>query len=500
MSENFLKFKKRLNAIRIARAVMAGLAAGMAAGGITLLLSKLAIVDVEQIAALYISIGMLLIVGGLFFLFGGKSDKSFAEELDSQYGLKARVQTMIEYVGEGGDMIALQRQDADSALSKISVKTYKFKGLWIYLTAIALSAAILVSGIIVKDMSNYTPPEEVEAFSLSELQEVGLLELIKYVEKSALEDEFKNPMVEELNSLLERLRVTKTKPDMQIALAETMATLLDITYRSSTATEMLDALWDTGDIYLRYLAKVLDTSSLGTASWGDFAEKLSEYVGILMGDGVEGEEIVVGKDRLKGAISSMDMKLDMAFEASGLPEDDEMYAAVNNIFNNSLVGLSGMLYGIDYMTDDEAREALVTSFNITGQTAFDAIALNKTNASVGEYAMTRLAALFLVPLPEFERPEFFKTGEAVDGSQGSADGDDDEKKPTGGGLGEGITFGSDDYVLDPKTGELKKYGDIIHEYEAIMLERLQGDYYTEEQKEAIKKYFGLLYSGLEEEE
>ena len=87
MSGNFLKFKRRLQAIRIVRSAMAGVAAGMSFGGVALLLSKLAVIDYEPIVALYIGIGVLLISSGLFFLLSGRSDKAFAEELDSEFGL-----------------------------------------------------------------------------------------------------------------------------------------------------------------------------------------------------------------------------------------------------------------------------------------------------------------------------------------------------------------------------------------------------------------------------
>ena len=104
MSANFLKFKKRLQASRIVRSVMFGLSCGMTLGGATLLLTKLAVIELEPIVSLYISLGALLIAGGLFFLFGGRSDKSLAKELDLKFDLKARVQTMIEFGGEDGDL------------------------------------------------------------------------------------------------------------------------------------------------------------------------------------------------------------------------------------------------------------------------------------------------------------------------------------------------------------------------------------------------------------
>jgi hypothetical protein len=175
-----------------------------------------------------------------------------------------------------------------------------------------------------------------------------------------------------------------------------------------------------------------------------------------------------------------------------------MYQAVKTIFDHQLLGLRQMRVQLDYLDDDGARETLTQSFNLMSEEVFAAVNLNRTNAAVGEYAMTRLAGLFGVPLPGFERPEFVKKNLSVDGGDGS-DQEDDKEGAHGGGLGEGATFGSDDMVLNPLTGEYVTYGELVNTYNAIMFEKLEGNLYTEEQKQMIKKYFDLLFSGLDEE-
>ena len=460
MSGNFLKFKKRRGAIRTFKAIMAGTACGLALGGVWLLLSKLAVIGFEPISSLFVGIGAALVVGVVFFLLGRKSDKAFAEELDLEFDLKARVQTMVEYRGEDGELITLQRQDTESALSGIPIKEYKFKKLWIYILAIVLSAAVLVVGLVVDNMRDYVPPEEIIPFELTVLR-----------------------------TLILKLKKIHTQPEMQVALAETMAVIVDVTYRSSTATEMLNALWDSEDTNFRYLAKTLDTSSWSVPDWGDFAEKLTEYIAILMGDFDNSTDAVVGAQRLKWAVDSMMRKLDIVLDASKLPEDDEMYAAVNSLFRDESNGLSLLLNKLGSLSDDEAREALVLSLDAMSESVYEAISLNRVNAYVGEYAMTRLSSLFLVPIPEFERPDFVKNNESVDGTHMDSEDNNKENNGNTGGLGNGATFGSDDLVLDPLTGKLVKIGDLIHRYYALMFEKLEGDSYTDEQKEIIKNYF-----------
>ena len=506
MKGTFLKFKKRLNALRIARSAFVGASVGLMLSGVFLILWKLAVIDFAPITTLYIGLGSLMMSGGLTFLLTHKSDKRFAEELDSEFNLKARVQTMVEYMGEVGEMVSIQRQDADDALAEIPIKKYKIKRLWIYLLILALSAVIFSLGFVIGDVRDYTPPEQIIPFELSSLQETGINNLIKYVENSEMEEEFKVPLSDELRSLLNRLKNTHTQPAMLEALDTSMKAICDITYESSTATEMLNALWDSDDIYFRHLAKVLDTSEWtdpNEETWGDFAEKIINYRAVLMGDDKNKDENSTdvpsgNKDYLKFALDNMSRKLKPTLAESGVGEDDEIYVAIDRLFNANPGGFSLILSRIDYMDDEAAREALETCFNITGKVLYDAISLNKINANVGEYSMLRLASLFIVPLPDFERPDFVKNGESVGSDQGS---DDDENNNAGsdGGIGEGATFGSNDIVIDPLTGEYVEYGELFAKYYAIMYEKIDGDVYTDEQKDAIKKYFDLLYSGLEKE-
>ena len=498
--DSFLRFKKRLWQIRAIMMALIGTAAGLFFAGLWLILTKLAVIDAEPLLAIAVGLGAALLAAAAVMLITRKSDKTFAEELDESFGLKARVQTMIAYKGESGDILSLQRDDAERALESVPLNSYKFKRIWIYVVALVLAATILTTGLVVKDMRDYVPPEEVEAFVLSDLQREGLNELIRYVERSDMEEEFRAPIVEELRSLLAELEIIDTVPDMQAALGKTMAIICDITYESSTATEMLNALWDSDDIYLRYLAKTLDTSSWTAPDWGDFAEKITEYSLILMGDNNEDEDALHGKASLKWALESMTLKLDNALLSSGLDESDEIYAAITHLFDANPGGLRVILAAIDYHDDDSARDALNQSLNLNSKALYDAISLNKVNASTGEYAMTRLAGLFLVPVPEFERPEFVKNGESVEGGQGGVNDKEDENGTGDGGIGEGATYGSDDLVLDPISGKYVKYSELIDTYYAKMNEKLNSGAYTEEQQEAIRKYFDLLYGGLEKKE
>ncbi len=512
MNENFLRFKERLNKLLIIRSLMVGGAAGFGFGGLCLILAKLDILGFAPIWSLLIGILLFLTAGGTFYFLGRRSEADVARDLDARFDLKEKLQTMVAYENEQSDMIELQRQDADDSLAEIDINEYKIKGLWIYLTALCVSFAVLVAGFFVPNIwaRNQNPP-----FSLSDYQIAGLEELIRYVEKSRMEDEFRVPMADELKELLADLHEVDNENDMRVELAEAMAAICHITYESSNATEMLDLLWDTDDRYLRYMAKWLDTSSWSSPDEGDYAERLVEYLYILLGeesddsDGESDDEESVAltdeekKANLAAVLDAMCRKIEIALDASVVPEDDEIYAAITALFfaddgaeHPGLLTVYTQMASLDY---EQSRAAVTdTLYGIYDQ-MYQAISVQKINANVGEYTMTRLASLFPVPVPEFERPGFVKRGESVEGNKGDRGDDDDEGGNHDGGIGEGATFGSDDYVLDPLTGKYVKLGELIGRYYDLMDEKLENGSYTEEQKEIIRKYFALLYSGIKDE-
>jgi hypothetical protein len=155
MNHSFEKFKKRLILHRILRAAMLGCACGVALSGLALLMSKRNILPFEPAFSILIGLCAMLVVFGIVFLLGKKSDSELARELDETFGLSARVATMVEYSGEKGDMLDMQRQDADERLSEIPLSKFKFKRLWVCIVALLLSAAMLTVGIVTENIRGY---------------------------------------------------------------------------------------------------------------------------------------------------------------------------------------------------------------------------------------------------------------------------------------------------------------------------------------------------------
>jgi hypothetical protein len=510
MKTNFLRFKRKVNRIRIQKTMMSFLAVELSVFGVCFLLSKLALIEPEPLFSVPISIAAALISGVVTFLVLRTTDNRIAEELDSRFELKEKVQTMIEYEGGDGAMLALQRQDAEDALAEIPLKAYKPRRMWIYILALVIGVLLTATAFVVPNRRG-APVEDDTPFSLSEMQRAGLNELVAYVETSEMQDSFKELVVSELKELISNLESVTKVSEMQAELAETMSYIKDVTYNASSSAELLDALWKSGDNYLRHLAVMLDTSEWKDKNWGDYAEKLDGYEKVIFGEGESAESNAPATDEekktaLAWVLESSGRKIPLALGSSGIPEDDSLrnvicqLAAANEA---QLQGYATLATKVQTLSYEESRVAVERVHESLADSIFEAISQNRINAIVGEYSMTKLSTLFLVPLPEFERPEFVKYGQTVgDGSDGETDDGDDDKdgESLGGGVGEGSVFGSNDLVLDPLTGKYVEYGTLIDKYYAIVFEKLQSDLYSDEQRKMIEDYFALLYGGAKKEE
>ncbi len=509
MSENFLRFKRKYHISRILKSLLYGISAGLFSAGLFLLLIKLRVMDISAILSLPVGIAVALLVGGSLYFLLRKSDMRFAQELDKTFGLEERVETMLAYEKEEGIILDLQREDTEAALEKVSTKQYKHKRLWISYIALGLGGVMFLASLIVPDARKNPSVGEVP-FRLTEMHRVGMEELIRNLRSSQMEDPYKSEIEGELTKLLSDLESVTTQRKMQERLADSMERISQSTSNSSSMTEIANSLWDTGDRYAKMLASVINTSAWTEPSWGDYAEKYAKFRALYNHEAIEGEETPSDASlctELQWKIESSVLKIDNALIQSEIPETDKLYVALNDLVYIYETGEDGVVLGLKPLVHKMGEESrsfaewtaiLDRSMNATSEGIYQAISVQKVNTNVGEYTMTKLSTLFLVPHPAFERPDF-----VGDGSSSGSGAEDEENKENdesgGGGIGAGATYGSDDYVLDPLTGEYVKYGTLLAKYNALMMEKLESGNYTEEQKEGIKKYFELLYSGIKKD-
>ena len=503
MGESFKRFISKANKARLIKTVSAASASGMTVSGVLLILIKREIIALLPLyAALF---GLLAAAIGfcLFFLLTKVSERSVAKRLDRELGLAERAQTMVAYRDVGGAMTALQREDAERVLGEHSDKEFKIRDLWIYIAALLLGIACLTVGLIIKKAEWQEPPEDIPPFKISDMQVAGLEELIDYVSASKMDEPYKTVISNELGVLLAALRDADTEPKMQAALASSLTVIAEATYDSSSATEILNAMWATENVHLKALALALDTSGWTeneALSWGEFMESYKAFSATFdFRETAESENITDAEliQRIKWALEDTSMKADSALNSSGIDKGDVLAAAIIKLISAEGGELSG--FRVIYAASagkiyDILREEVGNTVDLMADELYSAISQLKTNANVGEYVQKKLASLFAVVIPEFERPTLKETG-------GSGDNNDDSQQGSGGGVGEGATFGSDDLVLDPVTGKYVTYGTLYATYNTLMIEKLNSNRYayTDEQIKAIEKYFALLYSGLEKD-
>lgn len=510
MSENFLKFKRKSNLAVLIKSLLSGLGAGLFLSGLILVLSKLCLLNLPPIIALPIGVLGFLIAGGVGFFLMRKSDLKLAKELDSSFGLSERAQTMVFLGAEDGSFAKMQREDTDYELHKIPISGYKIKRLWVFILAASLGVLTFALGIIVPNLRNLTPPEQVEPFALSEVQRIGLLDVIAHVENSGMEEPYRTETANQLKSLLSTLEKVKTKPEMRTAVTESMAYITEITYNSSSMTEIVTALWDTEDRYAMALAYALNTGEWREPVWGDFIEKWNELVALYEHTPAEGELTLPEEAELKSELLWKLQKTVLAtvagLENSKIQKTDPLYVVLDSFINLSDDTTPPIIYGLQVIVDGAERKnfevmqkEVSDTFNVMSKELYDVISKQKVNTNEGEYALTKVSTLFMVPLPGFERPNLAGGGES-EGSGSDNENNDDENQSGGGGVGDGAIYGSNDLVLDPLTGEYVEYGTLLERYFPLMEAKLASGEYTEQQKQAIKNYFALLYGGIKKDE
>ena len=500
MTEHFLKFKRKLQTARILKTVLLATALGFLVGGIMLILSKLGWIPLSPVLSLPIALGAFLTCGIVTYCILNTTDEQLAKDLDTRFGLQEKVQTMISYRKQVGGMIELQRQDADLALARIPVSQFKLKRLWAYILATCIGATTLVSAFFVKAKENVEP---VIPFQISAIQIAGINELIENVDNSDLDEPYKTNISTKLTDLLAELQTATTTPQMQTALRQSLTYIQTQTHNSSSSAEILTALWNTQDPFLKAFAKALDTSDWTENDWGGYVEKMAEFERLFQVQDDANQPPKTDEEKrqtLTWNLQNSSIKIETALSVSKIAPTDCLYTAVYDFVRKDEGEQSGEhVFGIGVIpllssvtTYDSAIAELRNTFDKTINGLYERICQLKANANVGEHVLKKLSALFSMEVPAFERPTFAQS----DRTQTGTNDNDDQDGNTDGGIGEGAVYGSDDLVLDPLTGEYVEYGTLLDKYYAVMYEKLENGNYTEEQKNIIKNYFALLYSGI----
>ncbi len=204
MLDRFQAFIKRSRRDALIKCASVGASAALAAVGAILLAAKLA-----GFGLTYCLLGLIALPVGaaVCFAFVHEGPRRLSRRMDDTFALGERVQTMLEFEGADGEMIKLQREDAEDKLAQIPVKRLKLQGLWLYILLPVLSVSLLLGAFICPEAAEeepgIRPGEEEPPRDITDWEWKALDELIEYVRASDADPDVMKP---ETLSSLEGLR------------------------------------------------------------------------------------------------------------------------------------------------------------------------------------------------------------------------------------------------------------------------------------------------------
>ncbi len=493
MGERFLKLKRKAFRIRLLKSGLVGASAFLGVFGALSLLSRYGILVIGQPILWAVAGAALILFGGGACLLLRTSDKALARRLDQRYGLQERVQTMLEYREESAAIYELQRRDTDAALEKVADGRVTGRRIWIYALCLLLAAALFASSFVLAPAPE-EPKEEVSApFAITDLQIAALEELIRSVKGSQMESPYRENVAASVVTLLDELKAATTEKERDAALSKAISAIYAQTGESSSALELIDALWACDSEGAKLLAKALNYYDWPeTDAWETFDGQMADFRNALI--------FTTSASEASLLFMTVGSHLTSAISKSRIPTDDALCVAVTRIASANETNEDGThVYGIatlspmaETLWEAELQIELDATINATGGELFQALSQHSVNTGTGEYAMTRICNLFGYPLPKFERPQFREMTAGEEGGDAAEGG-------VSGSIGGDVVFGSDDLVYDPVNNEYVEYGTILERYAKLYRNWLDGNH-TEEEKAAMEKYFDILKGGLKDEE
>lgn len=205
MNESFNRFKRRVWRNVLIKCALASCATAFLAVDAVLLPCLLCSVHLLWVWYVLIALGGLTAGFGIAFLCLRTDDNKIAQLLDSEFALSERVQTAYVYRDAQGDMLQMQRQDADAALCKASVQKLRFGNIAL---AVILTALLVLSVAALPIIAVYaaTPEQPVTPVDpprdVTDWEWQALDELIDYVKASnKATEQAKSGMAQALENL-----------------------------------------------------------------------------------------------------------------------------------------------------------------------------------------------------------------------------------------------------------------------------------------------------------
>lgn len=489
MGENFTKLKKKALLGALLKCAVCGVSFGVFAAGTTLLVLKLVAIYLAFYYYVAIGVAVGLLCGGLSFIIFKPRTEKFARQLDKKYGLNEKVQTALAFADEYGDVIEVQREDAEEKLASLPktgfslVKT--LPNIWQYIVIVTLSFAIALSALLIPakyahgeggDGGGADVGDAVQQeipFELTGEHLDALDELIENVKDSDFGDNLKDSVV----TLLTRL-------ENNLFVAEWVS---EVNKLVNTTIDKIDAL-----ITAEY-SYVAIASSLADYNLYKFARVIADAVRTYRKFRiVDYSDVQAYKnesyDLIAEVIEHNETGLPAVFdkikENKNSDKGDNTPALVYTALVASKVPSSDSLYQLFFklaksLSSDEAINEIQFEFNLEDE--LDKQAYLRV---MKVYVINALTTLF--DLPSRPDPDF--------APEENGESEDENDKTNEGGYGSG-DWKNNYQVYDPRTGLYGNYMEILEDYFALVDEMLRSPDLSEAQKNIIDTYFQILFSG-----
>ena len=505
MSNLFTRIKLKKICSAVIKSVLLGLSAGMAAFAIPLIIFKLTKSDYTLPILILASLTTAFCTGAIFLLFKVRGTLKLARSLDRNFALNEKVQTMIEYRKETATMYQLQRDDAKAALKKVSKQATKERGFIICFTAALAGIALMVSAFVVQPPKEPPEPIETVPFEVSATQITALEELSKRVRASNMYEPYRENVAVAIDTMIDELKVATTTAQRDASINTALINILKQTDDSSAACEFIVALWGFESRPAKELAKALNYYDSNVFdNYQDFLLAFEVPKTTTNEDGeVEDVPEEERREALATALQECAKSIQLALIEANPPTDNDLYLELIALAPSTLDPVpaaatdndSYNLYSLISIIEFVGYEQSYAKLDILIQTAYpklvDAMNQHKASTDTGENAVTQICSLFGMARPAFERPNLYESSTGDDEGGGG---------PGMGGIGNGTVYGSDDLVYDPNSNTYVEYGVILDKYYELMFNKTLGESYTKEEKDALEKYFAILYNGFDNKE
>lgn len=529
MSESFEKLKHKHLLEAVIKSVICGVSCGLFAVGVVLLALKLSGIDLHF--GFYILIGAAVAAGsgtGLFFVFRPTDVKS-AKRIDKEYGLNEKVQTMVEFADQEGDILVLQREATGEILNNLPKRQLTAKSLWQYFVTTRLwqcvACAVLAVAIIVPALA--IPPltrddgsgtasgntgatdREDGYWEYSLEQQAAIADLMLDLRNCSLDGSIIKPAfiktVEEMDKTLRTVDDGIVKDN---CLGLTIGLIDGLTDKSNTYQKICNQLEEYDEdlatairnavaVYKSVLAQLNNFRFIKALEYelGDMIAEVLEEVVLASCTPLHLESNSESSENLNAYINGLTASL----TASGVDENDALYTCVNdlrvairstyNTFNKGIfngeyrgsVGLTTLNSQIDGAFDTFKNGLVTVLKDQSYNRIMDVYTRNKLNGVLGPITLPPLS----------DANEGIVGGGNGSGNGGGGGGNGSGSNEGGYGAGDEI-YGSNDKIFDPDTGEKVEYGKLLNEYYQRFFERiLNGDF------EYVSEYFNILFGGID---